>query len=110
MSLEDKIIVVLQEFNEWIVDIQNLINEINMLTQNNNCLTTKVKALSAARAGASVAAPRTLQHIEVFADLGEYNGSKAKFEEWWIKMKAWLSMNSGTIALNSYKTVVTVLL
>ena len=31
--------------------------------------------------------------VEIFTDLGVYNGSKAKFEDWWTKIKGWLDCN-----------------
>ena len=31
--------------------------------------------------------------IEIFSDPGPYDGSKAKFEEWWMKACAWMDCN-----------------
>ena len=31
--------------------------------------------------------------IEIFSDPGPYDGSKAKFEEWWMKAHAWMDCN-----------------
>ena len=31
--------------------------------------------------------------IEIFTDPGTYDGSKAKFKDWWTKIKAWLDCN-----------------
>lgn len=31
--------------------------------------------------------------VEIFTDPGTYDRSKAKFEDWWTKMKAWLDCN-----------------
>ena len=31
--------------------------------------------------------------IEIFSDPGSYDGSKAKFEEWWMKAHAWMDCN-----------------
>ncbi|RTR35484.1 hypothetical protein EKG38_24685 [Shewanella canadensis] len=47
--------------------------------------------------------------IEVFNDPGEYDGSKAKFEEWWAKMRAWLKLNEHAIAPESHEAVLAVL-
>lgn len=91
------------------VDIQNLINEVKVLTQNNNTLTMEIQALAVARAGAGTVAQGISRCVEVFADLGEYNGLKVKFEKWWVKMKAWLTINSGMIASRSYEGVVAIL-
>ena len=47
--------------------------------------------------------------VEIFNDPGEYNGSKVKFEEWWAKMQAWLTVNQHAIPASSQDTVGTVL-
>ena len=31
--------------------------------------------------------------IEIFSDPGPYDGFKAKFEEWWMKARAWMDCN-----------------
>ena len=35
--------------------------------------------------------------VEIFNNPGEYNGFKAKFEEWWAKAQAWLKVNKHAI-------------
>ena len=47
--------------------------------------------------------------VEIFNDTGEYNGSKAKFEEWWAKMQAWLTVNQHAIPAGSQDAVGAVL-
>ena len=47
--------------------------------------------------------------VEIFNDPGEYNGSKVKFEEWWAKMQAWLTVNQHAIPAGSQDTVNAVL-
>ena len=47
--------------------------------------------------------------VEIFNDPGEYNGSKAKFEEWWAKMQAWLTVNQHAIPAGSQDAVGAVL-
>ena len=47
--------------------------------------------------------------VEIFNDLGEYDGSKAKFEEWWAKMQAWLMVNQHAIPASSQDAVGAVL-
>ena len=37
------------------------------------------------------------QKVEIFNDLGEYDGSKVKFKEWWTKAQAWLKVNEHAI-------------
>ncbi|KIO04637.1 hypothetical protein M404DRAFT_26085 [Pisolithus tinctorius Marx 270] len=33
------------------------------------------------------------RRIEVMADPGQYAGDRAKFSEWWVKMKVWVTQN-----------------
>ena len=47
--------------------------------------------------------------VEIFNNPGEYDGSKAKFKEWWAKMQAWLTVNQHAIPASSQDTVSTVL-
>ena len=47
--------------------------------------------------------------VEIFNDPGEYDGSKAKFEEWWAKMQAWLIVNQHAIPTSSQDAVGAVL-
>ena len=47
--------------------------------------------------------------VEIFNDPGEYDGSKAKFEEWWAKMQAWLTVNQHAIPAGSQDAVSAVL-
>ncbi|KIN96343.1 hypothetical protein M404DRAFT_163535 [Pisolithus tinctorius Marx 270] len=37
------------------------------------------------------------RRIEVMADPGQYAGDRAKFSEWWIKMKVWVAQNRTTL-------------
>ena len=43
--------------------------------------------------------------VEIFNDPGEYDGSKAKFEDWWAKMQAWLTVNQHAIPASSQDAV-----
>ena len=47
--------------------------------------------------------------VEIFANPNEYDGSFAKFDEWWAKMNGWLNMNCHVIKEGSAKVVVAVL-
>ena len=47
--------------------------------------------------------------VEIFTDPGEYNGSKAKFEEWWAKAQAWLKVNEHAIPASSQDAIGTIL-
>ena len=43
--------------------------------------------------GATIGLVGSSSEVEVFTDLGTYDGSKAKFEDWWTKIKVWLNCN-----------------
>ena len=47
--------------------------------------------------------------VEIFNNPGEYDGSKAKFKEWWAKMQALLMVNQHAIPASSQDTVGAVL-
>ena len=51
----------------------------------------------------------TSKKVEVFADLGNFNGEISHFEEWWLKTKTWLNINQPTIPPKSYDAIVAVL-
>ena len=100
VSYEAKIIAIFGKFNERLQDIYMLMNQVQTLTAKVNTLCTTLPI---------VAGRGTSWRVEVFADPEEYNGSKAKFEEWWSKIKAWLMVNSSTITPGSYEVVVAIL-
>ena len=47
--------------------------------------------------------------VEIFNDPGEYDRSKAKFEEWWAKTQAWLKVNKHAIPAGSQDAVSAIL-
>src|SRR6266568_8042140 len=47
--------------------------------------------------------------VEVFANPGEFKGEINKFEEWWLKIQTYISVNPVAIPHHSYEAVVTVL-
>jgi hypothetical protein len=44
-------------------------------------------------AAADAGIPMGSSKVEIFSDPGSYDGSKAKFEEWWTKAQAWIDCN-----------------
>ena len=46
--------------------------------------------------------------VDIFADTNKYDGSFAKFNKWWAKMKGWLNINHHIIEEASYEAVDTV--
>jgi len=99
IAFDDKIAVILGEFNQKIQDIYMFTNQVQTLMNEIHTLRTipaeGCKGIS--------------RKVKVFADPREYNRFKAKFEEWWSKMKDWLMVNSAAITPGSYEAVVTVL-
>ena len=61
------------------------------------------------RAGSSTAQGSTStsysKKVEIFTDSGEYDGSRMKFEEWWVKAQAWLKVNKHAILAGSQDAV-----
>ena len=48
--------------------------------------------------GTPTSSARSSSKVEIFTDSSTYDGSKAKFEDWWTKIKAWLDCNSKQFA------------
>ena len=73
---------------------------------------TLVMALQTPPAPGGLGAPPTSgtsKKVEVFTNLGNFNGEISHFEEWWLKMKTWLNINQPTIPPKSYDAIVAVL-
>jgi hypothetical protein len=68
-------------------------------------LTTRLNAQPAGSTSTRGYTPK----VEIFADPGDYDGSRAKFDEWWTKIQAWLRLNATAIPPNSYTAVQAVL-
>ena len=66
-------------------DLQLLIQQ---LAQGQLDLQNHIAALANAQA-----APAAAAHKKVVADPGTYNGSPAKFHEWWSKIKIWMQVS-----------------
>ena len=66
------------------VDLQLLIQQ---LMQGQIDLQNHIMALANAQA-----APVAVAHKKVVADPGTYDGSPAKFHEWWSKIKIWMQV------------------
>ena len=48
--------------------------------------------------GTLTGSARSSSKVKIFTDLRTYNGSKAEFDDWWTKMKAWLDYNTKQFA------------
>ena len=72
----------------------------HIIAQQNTQIANLQLQAQAQGAGPSTAQGTTLSYskkVEIFNDPGEYDGSKVKFEEWWAKMQAWLTVNQHAI-------------
>ena len=83
-----------------------------MLEEELQKVSTLVITLQTPPAPGALGAPPTSgtsKKVEVFADLGNFNGEISHFEEWWLKTKTWLNINQPTIPPKSYDAIVAVL-
>ena len=99
--------IILEARND-VVRCQHIIAQQNIQIANLQ-LQVQGQGASPSTAQAMVPISLYLKKIEIFNDLGEYDRSKAKFEERWAKMQAWLMVNQHTIPTGSQDAVSTVL-
>ena len=87
---------------------QHIIVQQNMQIANLQ-LQAQIQGAGPSIAQATVTTLLYSKKVEIFNDPGEYDRSKAKFEEWWAKMQAWLTVNQHVIPASSQDTVSAVL-
>ena len=87
---------------------QHIIAQQNMQIANLQ-LQAQAQGASPSTAQGMVSTSSYSKKVEIFNNPGEYDGSKAKFKEWWAKMQAWLTVNQHAIPVGSQDTVGTVL-
>ena len=80
----------------------------NLITTLDN-MGAQVLAMQAQAAATATATAQTAKISKLLADPGPFNGSMAKFEEWWAKIKAWQAENQLAMPSNTDKPVCTVL-
>ena len=80
----------------------------NMLTSLDN-MANQLHAVQAQSAATATATAQTAKISKLLADPGPFDGSMAKFEEWWAKVKAWRAENHLAMPSNTDKPVRTVL-
>ena len=87
---------------------QHIITQQNMQIAN---LQLQAQGQGAGPSTAQATAPTSSysKKVEIFNDPGEYDRLKGKFEEWWVKMQAWLTVNQHAIPAGSQDTVGAVL-
>ena len=80
----------------------------HIITQQNNQiahLQVQMRTNTTATAAPAPPSGSYSKKVEIFTDPGEYDGSKAKFEEWWAKAQAWLKVNEHAIPEGSQDAV-----
>ena len=103
-------VLVFREQMEMIIEARNNVAQCQQVIMQQ---ANQIACLQAQGAG-----PSTVQgmssavyskKVEIFNDPGEYDGSKAKFEEWWAKVQAWLKVNEHAIPAGSQDAIGTIL-
>ena len=69
----------------------------------------QVLAMQAEATATATATAQTAKISKLLADPGPFDGSMAKFEEWWAKVKAWQAENQLAMPSNTDKPVRAVL-
>ena len=114
----DRLNAAIQIFREQINMILEARNNVarcqHIIAQQNTQIANLQLQAQAQGAGPSTAQGMTTtssysKKVEIFNDPGEYDRSKAKFEEWWAKMQAWLMVNQHMIPAGSQDAVGAVL-
>ena len=80
----------------------------NMLTSLDN-MGNQVIALQTQAVATATATANTAKISKLLADPGPFDGSMAKFEEWWAKVKMWQAESHLTMPTNTDKSVRAVL-
>ena len=76
----------------------------NMLTTLDN-MANQLHTVQAQAAASATATAQTTKISKLLADPGPFDGSMARFEEWWAKVKAWRSKNHLAMPSNTDKPV-----
>ena len=79
-----------------VTNLQNTINQQNAQIAAGNA---QHAALQAQQAQWLLPAANISRKVETLADPGRYSGERAKFLEWWTKMKVWIKVNNSILPL-----------
>ena len=79
-----------------ITNLQNTVNQQNAQIMAGNAQNA---ALQAQQAQWLLPAANISRKVETLADPGCYSGERAKFMEWWTKMKVWVRVNDAVLPL-----------
>ena len=103
---DDRLNIAIHIFKEQMDMILKARNDVarcqHIIAQQNNQIVNLQIQMQGQGAGPStihkmMPASSYSKKIEIFNDPGEYDGSKAKFKEWWAKAQAWLKVNEHTV-------------
>ena len=79
-----------------ITNLQNIVQQQNAQIVAGNAQNA---ALQAAQAQWQLPAANISQKVETLVDPGCYSSERAKFMEWWTKMKVWVRVNDAVLPL-----------
>ena len=79
-----------------ITNLQNTVNQQNAQIVAGNAQNA---ALQAQQAQWQLPAANISRKVETLADPSRYSGERAKFMEWWTKMKVWVRVNDAVLPL-----------
>ena len=88
--------VALDALQAQITNLQNTVNQQNAQIVAGNAQNA---ALQAQQAQWLLPAANISRKVETLADPGRYSGERAKFMEWWTKMKVWVRVNDTVLPL-----------
>ena len=77
-----------------IINLQNTIQQQNAQIAAGNAQNA---ALQAQQAQWQLPTANISQKVEMLMDPGHYSGERAKFMEWWTKMKVWVRVNNAIL-------------
>ena len=86
----------LDELQTQITNLQNMVNQQNAQIVAGNAQNA---ALQAQQAQWQLPAANISRKVETLADPSCYSGERAKFMEWWTKMKVWVRVNDVILPL-----------
>ena len=96
-----------QQWQQVLDGLQDQINNLqNMIQQQNAQIATgnaHYMALQAQQAQWQLPAANITRKVEMLADPGRYSSERAKFLEWWTKMKVWVRVNDAVLPLQFNK-------
>src|SRR6266576_539439 len=119
LGWEDKIVAIRNEFNSMMAETMRMaqlvqagndeIQRLRIRSDNQAAVIETLRTQAPPPRGNVGGDSGSSRKVEVFTDPGDYEGNKAKFEEWWSKIKGWLYVNRRSITPESPDAVMAVL-